>query len=189
MSPDILIPTTWALYLALFIAPFLQEDAAVVGAASAASMHEGDAAGIFIVSLLGLIVSDGWKYWAGYYAQSWPPAARWANNPKVTALKEGVLKRLGLALLGARFIPGTRIPLYLACGVFRAPFRRFLPFIALTGALYLGLTFALFAALGGIFGPLFQRSLPLVIVGAIAIIIAVTLVSKRARHQHDLANP
>jgi len=189
MTADTLLPATWALYLALFIAPFLQEDAAVIGSASAASMHESDAAGIFVVSLLGLIVSDGWKYWAGYYAQSWPPAARWANNSKVGALKEGVLKRLDLALLGARFIPGTRIPLYLACGVFRAPFRRFLPLIALTGALYLALTFALFAVLGDILGPQFQRALPLVMVGAIAIIIAVTLVSKRARDQHDHANP
>ncbi len=189
MMQEILVPATWALYLALFIAPFLQEDAAVVGSASAALMHEGDAASIFFVSLLGLVLSDAWKYWAGYYAQSWPPAARWANNPKVGALKEGVLKRLGLALLGARFIPGTRIPLYLACGVFRAPFRHFLPLIALTGALYLGLTFALFAVLGDILGPQFQRLLPLVVIGVIAIIIAVTLVSKRLRDQHDHADP
>jgi membrane protein DedA with SNARE-associated domain len=189
MTPDPLIPATWALYLALFIAPFLQEDAAVVGSASAASMHEGDAVSILAVSLLGLVLSDGWKYWAGYYAQSWPPAARWANNPKVGALKEGVLKRLGLALLGARFTPGTRIPLYLACGVFRAPFRRFLPLIALTGTLYLGLTFAIFAVLGDILGPQFQRLLPLIVIGVIATIIAVTLVSKRLRNQHDHANP
>ena len=183
MTTDTLLPETWALYFALFLAPFLQEDAAVIGSASAASMHEGDAAGIYVVSLVGLIVSDGWKYWAGYYAQSWPPAARWANNSKVGALKEGVLKRLGLALLGARFIPGTRIPLYLACGVFGAPFRRFLPLIALTGALYLAITFTLFAVLGDILGPQFQRALPLVMVGAIAIIIAVTFMSKRARNQ------
>jgi membrane protein DedA with SNARE-associated domain len=189
MTADTLLPATWALYLALFLAPFLQEDAAVIGSASAASMHEGDAAGILVVSLLGLIVSDGWKYWAGYYAQSWPRAARWANNSKVGALKEAVLKRLGLALLGARFIPGTRIPLYLACGVFRAPFRRFLPLIALTGALYLGLTFALFAVLGDILGPQFQRVLPIVIVGVLAIIIAVTFMSRRRRTQHDQASP
>jgi membrane protein DedA with SNARE-associated domain len=189
MTPDTLVPATWALYLAFFIAPFLQEDAAVIGAASAASMHEGDAPGILVVSLLGLIVSDTWKYWAGYYAQSWPPAARWANNSKVGALKEAVLKRLGLALLGARFIPGTRIPLYLACGVFRAPFRRFLPLIALTGALYLGLTFALFAVLDDILGPQFQRVLPIVILGVFAIIIAVTFMSRRRRTQHDHASP
>ncbi|MEQ1492928.1 MAG: VTT domain-containing protein [Terricaulis sp.] len=189
MTPDILIPATWALYLALFIAPFVQEDAAVIGSASAASMHEGDAANIFAISLLGLVLSDAWKYWAGYYAQSWPPAARWVNDPKVAALKEGVLKRLGLALLGARFIPGTRIPLYLACGVFRAPFRRFLPLIALTGALYLGLTFAIFAALGNILGEQFQRLMPLVVVAVIAIIIVVTLVSNHLRNQSNHANP
>ena len=149
-------------------------------------MHEGDAVSIFVVSLLGLVLSDGWKYWAGCYVQSWPPAARWAKNPIVGALKEGVLKRLGLALLGARFTPGTRIPLYLACGVFRAPFRRFLALIALTGALYLGLTFALFAVLGHPWSA-FPTLAP-------------TRrywdycdhhrwVSKRLRNQHDHANP
>ena len=189
MTPEILIPATWALYLALFIAPFLQEDAAVIGSASAASMPGADAISIFAVSLLGLVVSDAWKYWAGYYAQSWPPAARWANSPKVASLREGVMKRLGLALLGARFIPGTRIPLYVACGVVRAPFRRFLPLIALTATLYLGLTFALFAVLGDIIGPQFQRLLPLVVVGVIAIVVAVSLVSKSVRNQSDHASP
>ena len=189
MTADTLLPATSALYLALFLAPFLQEDAAVIGSASAASVHEGDAAGIFVISLLGLIVSDGWKYWAGYYAQSWPPAARWANDSKVSALKEGVLKRLGLALLGARFIPGTRIPLYLACGVFRAPIGRFIPLIAHPGALDRAQTIALFAVLGDILDTQFQRALPLVMVGAIAIIFAVAFVSKRARNRHDHANP
>ena len=46
MTPDTQVLATWALYFALFIAPFLQEDAAVIGSASAASMHEGDAAAI-----------------------------------------------------------------------------------------------------------------------------------------------
>jgi membrane protein DedA with SNARE-associated domain len=188
MTPEILTPATWALYLALLIAPFLQEDAAVIGSASAASMPGADAIAIFAVSLLGLVLSDGWKYWAGYYAQSWPPAARWANNPKVAALKEGVLKGLGLALLGARFIPGTRIPLYVACGVFRAPFRRFLPLVAITATLYLGLTFAFFAVLGDIVGARFQGVLPFVVVGVIVLVVAVSLISNGLRNQRDRAS-
>ncbi len=50
-------------------------------------------------------------------------------------------------------------------------------------------SFALFAVLGDILGPHLQRLLPLVIIGAIAIIIAVTFVSKRGPDQHDHANP
>ncbi|MBY0565996.1 MAG: hypothetical protein K2P70_01695 [Hyphomonadaceae bacterium] len=167
MSGEFFMPEISAIYLALFIAPFLQEDAAVVGSASAASIHPADAAGIFFVSLLGLVLSDAWKYWAGYYAQAWPPAARWARTPKVAALREAVLGRLAMALLSARFIPGTRIPLYLACGVFRAPFHRFLLLITLTGALYLGATFALFATLGDLVGAQFQHALPFIGAGLV----------------------
>ena len=161
------MPMIWAIYLAVFIAPFVQEDAAVIGAASAASMHENHAGSLFVVSLAGLILSDGWKYWAGYYAQSWPPAARWASAPKVAALRNAVERRLGFALLSARFIPGTRVPLYLACGVFRVPFRRFIVIIAFTGALYLGVAFASFAVLGQIAGAHFEKVLPFVVAGIV----------------------
>ncbi|ANP46788.1 DedA family protein [Candidatus Viadribacter manganicus] len=188
MSAEFAMPQLWAIYLAVFVAPFIQEDAAVVGSASAASLHPDDAGGIFLVSLLGLIMSDGWKYWAGYFAQSWPPAARLTNNPKIATLKEAVLSRLGLALLGARFIPGTRIPLYLACGVFRAPFRRFLPLIALTASLYLGLTYGLFAALGEIVGARLQHFLPFVMVGIVITVIAVTVITNFIKSRRGSAN-
>ncbi|MFN3465728.1 MAG: DedA family protein [Terricaulis sp.] len=184
MSSELLMPGISAIYLAVFIAPFLQEDAAVVGSASVASVHDAHAAGIFMVSLLGLVLSDAWKYWAGYHAQSWPPARRWVRNPRVAALQEAVLGRLAVALLGARFIPGTRIPLYLACGVFRAPFQRFLPLITLTGALYLGLTFALFAVLGDLAGAQFQRAFPFIGVGflvAFALGAIIQVVRNRAK--------
>lgn len=162
-----------AVYAAVLIGPFIQEDAAVIGAASAAAAGHGEPSLLFAFCLAGLIVSDGWKYWVGALAHRIPRFAKLAESPRVQAAREGVLKRLGLTLLAARFVPGTRIPLYVACGVFRAPFIKFLALVAATGALYLALAFALLMSLGAAAGEAFNMYAPYVAVTIVALVLGV----------------
>jgi len=175
------IDAALAVYVIVFFAPFVQEDAAVFGAASAAAMGQGDPAILFAVTLAGLTLSDLWKYWAGAFAKRIPRFAKWVNDPRVLAAREGVLKRLGLTLLAARFVPGTRIPLYVACGVFHAPFGRFSAYVILSGALYIGLAFALLRLVGEAAGERVHAIAPFVAIGVVALVIGISAWRRRRK--------
>jgi|CXWL01.1.fsa_nt_gi membrane protein DedA with SNARE-associated domain len=179
----------WGIYLLIFLAPFVQEDAAVVGAASA-SLSGADPVAAFVVLVLGLSCSDLWKYWAGRAAHAFAWTRRAAERPDVASLREKVVRRLGMTLLIARFVPGTRIPLYLACGVFRAPFPRFALFVVASGILYAGLMFGLFHAAGAAMGERAREILPLAALGMVALVLAIQLVrSLLARRAAAAAAP
>lgn len=160
-----LVEHTWAVLAGVFIAPFVQEDAAVFGAAGLAAMGVAPTAVIFGVALAGLTASDVWKYWAGRLAGKHAWARKIAEKPAALAAKERIVKHLAASMFVARFVPGTRVPLYVAAGVFRAPFLLFFIYVAASGALYLALAFALVRALGEIAGEEAAGRLPFVVVG------------------------
>lgn len=138
------------LYLSLFFAPFLQEDAAVFAAAGAAAMPMANAQPgfVFVVSVAGLVVSDTWKFWAGRLAQRHPRIRAWADKPAVADAKDKVLKRLAATMFAVRFIPGTRIGAYVAAGLFGAPFLPFFAYVVASALLYVGAAFGVVHAVG-----------------------------------------
>ena len=72
----------------------------------------------------------------------------------------------------ARFIPGTRIPLYIAAGFFQASFLKFSIFIFVSALIYIGIAFALFNALGEVAGEEAKKYLPIVaIIGFVFLLI------------------
>ena len=171
----------WAVYGIAILLPFVQEDAAVIGAASAAATGHGDAAGLFAATLFGLILSDTWKYWAGRFAHAHPGTAKLAVDPRVIAARDRVVNRLGVALMIARFVPGTRIPLYVACGLFKAPFPRFFVTIIFSGALYLAIAFIAFATLGAALGEQVRSAIPVAVVTIVVGVIAVQWIVRSVR--------
>lgn len=160
----------WGLYAVIFFAPFVQEDAAIVGAASA-SLGPADPALAFVTLVIGLILSDVWKYWLGRAAHAFAWTRNAAERPDVLAAREKVLKRLGVTLLIARFVPGTRIPLYLAAGVFKAPFGRFAFFVISSGLLYCGIVFAAFHALGAVIGEQARAMMPWIAMSVVFLVL------------------
>ena len=170
---DFFADNPWTVYLLAMIGPFVQEDTAVIGAASSAAARHANPALLLIATWAGLVVSDGWKYWAGRLAYRLPWAARFAADPRVLAAHDKVIGRLGIALIVARFVPGTRIPLNVACGLFRVSFVRFISLIMLSAALYLGLAFAVFTALGAVVGEQVRSAIPLVVVPVVLILVAI----------------
>ena len=163
----------WTMYAVTVLLPFVQEDAAVLAAATASITGHGDGRELFAATLLGLTASDTWKYWAGRLAHSHPGLAKMVADPRIAAAQERVLNRLSVTLLIARFVPGTRIPLYVACGVFKAPFWRFFPTIVASATLYIGCAFTIFASLGMRLGEQVRGYIPLVVVALVAVMVLV----------------
>jgi membrane protein DedA with SNARE-associated domain len=171
----------WAAYAGAFIGPFVQEDAAILGAASAAMAPQLKAGGMFAAVLSGLIVSDTWKYWAGRLAHRSQRASRWVADPRVQTARERVVRRLGLTLLVARFVPGTRIPLYVACGVFKAPFLRFFIYVSASATIYVSLAFFLLSKVDAMLGARVRMAAPFVVLALVLVILGFGwLKSKRA---------
>ncbi len=178
-----MLGSDWAIYLAALLGPFVQEDAAVLAAASAGTMGHAHPALMFAATLVGLAASDVWKYWAGRLAHRSRRASKWAADPRVQTARERVLKRLGVTLLVARFVPGTRMPLYFACGVFKAPFVKFFTLMVATGALYIALAFALFATLGRVVGEQVRAYAPFIVIALVAALLGVSWLRARRKAQ------
>ena len=166
----------WGIYAFFLLAPFIQEDAAVIGAASASSMGLGVPIWLFASLIFGLSASDLWKYWAGRAARTQHWAERFAKREGVQAARDKVLKRLAPTLLAVRFIPGTRIPTYLASGFFKAPFGSFAFWVVFSGTLYGALVFALFHALGEVGGEKAKAIMPLIAIGLVVCAVIVQIV-------------
>ncbi len=152
----------WFVYLCAIIGPFIQEDAAVLGAASASVSGLGTPIGMFIAITIGLTLSDLWKYWLGRAAISQPWAKKHAESPRILKAQDSIVHNLGKSIMIARFIPGTRIPLYIAAGFFRASFIKFTVFIFLSALIYIGIAFGLFNLLGEVAGEEAKKYLPIV---------------------------
>lgn len=175
----------WGIYAVFFIAPFVQEDAAVLGAAAASSTGAGDPSLLFVSILSGLTASDIWKYWLGLAALTQDWARRWADKPSMRATQQKVINRLGASLMAVRFVPGTRIPFYIACGFFKAPFVKFTVFVFVSAAAYVVLAFLLFHTLGMVLGEQVKAWLPLVAIGMVVCLIAGLWLRSRVRAAND----
>jgi len=144
---------SWYIYLGVFFGPFVQEDAAVIAAATlSASNPKEYFPTVFFVLVIGLFFSDIWKYWIGYSAHASARARRWAENDKVTAMSERIQRHAITTLLTARFVPLARMPAYIACGYFKMNYIKFCTIIFGTAVLYATIIFALIHLLGEVFG-------------------------------------
>ncbi|MHA7871418.1 MAG: hypothetical protein ACX939_03620, partial [Hyphococcus sp.] len=81
---DMAMMTGWVLYFSIFFLPFLQEDAAVIGAATASLAGAAPTAFILTAILTGLVASDAWKYWMGRLARQYQWAHKFAERPGVS---------------------------------------------------------------------------------------------------------
>ena len=165
----------WGVYLLIIITPFIQEDTAVVGAATA-SISGANPLACYLLLVLGITGSDLFKYWIGRASHTFAWTRRMTQRPDVLAARERVLKRLGMTLVVARFVPGTRIPLFVASGLFHASFGRVAAYVIGTAFIYAGIIFAVFQALGAAMGEEARRTLPFVALGIVVLVMAIQFV-------------
>ena len=188
VTEDVAHLTGFALYFAIFALPFLQEDAAVIGAATASMLGLAPTSYLIVAIMAGLIASDAWKYWIGRLARRYQWAHKFAEKPGVSVAGDLVRKEFVQTMLTARFVPGTRIPTYVACGFFKAPYGRYLIVLATTAALYVTIMFTLFHVGGRVAGEQAKFWLPVIAVSVLAIYIAVRWATHR-RGEHGPMTP
>lgn len=164
---------SWYLYLGIFIGPFIQEDAAVITAATLSASDPQHFPVVFFVILFGLFVSDIWKYWIGYSAHGSARARRWAETEKVMAMRDKVERHAVTSLLTARFLPLARVPAYMACGYFKMNYVKFCIIIFVTALLYCIVVFAAVHLLGEVFGERLKHILSAVVIAVILTIVGV----------------
>jgi membrane protein DedA with SNARE-associated domain len=153
-----------ALYAAIFFLPFIQEDVAVIAAATASITGAAPVVFLFATILAGLTASDVWKYWLGYFARRNAWAHKFAEKPGVSVAGDLVTQELAKTLYMARFVPGTRIPTYVACGFFKINYPKFVVLVILTAFTYVSIMFALFHLVGEVAGDKAKFILPLIAV-------------------------
>ncbi len=166
--------SAWYIYLGVFISPFVQEDAAVIAAATLSASNPTDYfPSIFIILVLGLFFSDIWKYWIGYSAHASARARRWAEKDKVMEMSDRIQSNAITTLLAARFLPFARMPAYIACGYFKMNYVKFCIIIFGTALLYATVIFALIHFLGEVFGDKMEIILGILACIAILAVVAV----------------
>ncbi|MGF1545571.1 MAG: DedA family protein [Parvularculaceae bacterium] len=141
-----------ALFASVFLLPFFQEDLAVLTAATASLAGAAPWFALLITIVVGLTASDVWKYWLGWFARRYDWAHKFAEKPGVRTAGRLIQDELYKTLLTARFVPGTRIPTYVAAGFFGAPYGPFALYVASTAFLYAAMTFVVFHAVGEVAG-------------------------------------
>lgn len=150
MTADLLI------YLTAFIGPFVQEDAAILGAVTAFLHPQTNKMVsrplILVAMFTGLVISDLWKYWIGYAGRTQGWAQAMAKKRAVGLVGDKIVAHPGKTLMLARFIPGTRIPAYVAAGFFGVDFGRFAIWIVVSGAAYVCVAWAVLSTVGMVAG-------------------------------------
>jgi len=171
----------WLVYLGLFLGPFVQEDAAVIGAASLSLSESHHWITIFAVILAGLIASDSWKYWLGWAAKHHKWAKKYGEKESVQKMRDAVVSNSAKTLIAVRFIPLARVPTYLATGFFGVSYLKYWICIAFSALLYVAVIFTGFHVAGEIMGEHLKTYAP--IAGLVIGIIVISVVVYKYRKQ------
>jgi membrane protein DedA with SNARE-associated domain len=111
-----------AVFVAIMFATFILEDAATVAVGLLASQGLVDPAPALIALVVGTASGDLAIHGIGRIAQHSWIGRRMLSNNKVQRVEGWLQGNAVLALAGARFVPGLRLPVYLMSGIVRVPF-------------------------------------------------------------------
>jgi len=147
-----------------------------------------------VCCIVGAILGDTASYWVGYHFGRgfvWQHP-RWARffHPEREERVEQMLKRHGLKVFFlARFLVGVRAPMYMAAGVLKVPFRRFLLTDLLCASIVIGMFFGLSCAFGEEIYSLIRNAevgLTVGVAAVVAVVVGVYLWRRRRRKQARL---
>ncbi|MFT8462099.1 DedA family protein [Acetobacter persici] len=135
--------------LIVIIATFILEDAATVLTAIQVNLHTLAPGTALIALYVGIVAGDVGLYGLGYLAARWPPARKWIDTPERDVQRQWLTQKLFKVVFISRFVPGTRLPLYTACGFFNAGLRTFTLATILATMIWTSALFALSLRVGG----------------------------------------
>ncbi len=136
------------LALLIILASFILEDLATAAAALITAQTDVHFMIPFSALFIGIILGDIGLYGIGKYSAHFVFLKKFVAQDKVHKLAVALDKNLILAIFTSRFIPGMRLPTYMAMGVFEIWFKRFLSVVIVAVGLWSGASFYLFYLLG-----------------------------------------
>jgi membrane protein DedA with SNARE-associated domain len=126
--------------LALALGTVLSEDAALASGAALAQAGVLSPLAAAVAVGLGIWTGDVALFALGRFAGRWPTLSRYMNRrwppTELHAMAERLERRAAWAILLSRAAPGTRVPLYVAAGVFRLRPDLFLTYTAVAVCLW-----------------------------------------------------
>jgi membrane-associated protein len=157
---DTVLRSSWLLpLLVVLIAvdgpfPVLPSETLLMSASTTAfgSADAGMVVGLFVAALVGSVLGDLVVYWLGRCSHRLLGRGVDARGGVSSWVRRHVLLRPGVALVGARFVPGGRLVSTAAAGRFGLPLRRFLPWTVASSVAWSVYMLAIGLALGPITG-------------------------------------
>jgi len=139
--------TQAALALSIFFATFIYEDGATLLAATLSAGGGLDPRIGLLATFLGIWVGDMGLYGLGSSFGRRTAQSRWLQKylrpESLVKAERWFLKHGSFALVMSRAIPGSRLPLYVAAGALRLPFRLFAKTTAVCSAVWVSAIFAI----------------------------------------------
>src|SRR5713101_4882452 len=139
--------TQAALALFIFLATFIYEDGATLLAATLSASGGLDPRIGLLTTFFGIWAGDMGLYGLGSVFGRHTAQSRWLQKylkPESLAMAQAWFAKHGsLALVMSRAIPGSRLPLYVAAGALRLPFRLFAKTTAVCSAVWVCAIFAI----------------------------------------------
>ncbi|TGM03869.1 DedA family protein [Leptospira jelokensis] len=114
------------LFLILFFSSFVSEDLTCISAGILANENKLSLLFAILFTGIGIFIGDLGLYGVGYYFKSifqkWNPIQRYENSLTNHSIFKKWQDHFVWSIFVSRFLPGTRLPLYLLSGYFRMPF-------------------------------------------------------------------
>jgi membrane protein DedA with SNARE-associated domain len=135
----------------LFLATFASEDLACVTAGALIASGRLAPLPAIAACAIGIVVGDV-GLWAAGRAGRLAASSVWrkgADHPRLAALVEQVRSNASAAILASRFLPGTRLPLYLCAGAIGVPAWTFIWSSVVAASLWTPMLVMLAAGLAG----------------------------------------
>ncbi|OZM79257.1 DedA family protein [Pseudonocardia sp. MH-G8] len=153
---DAVLRSAWLLPLLVVMiavdAPFpvLPSETILMSASTTAfgGWNEGMVAGLFAAALVGSVLGDLVVYWLGRCSHRLLARSTDTEYALSAWVRRHMLQRPGVALVGARFVPGGRLVSTAAAGRFGLPLRRFLPWTVVSSAVWSAYMLLIGLALG-----------------------------------------
>jgi membrane protein DedA with SNARE-associated domain len=193
---DAVLRSSWLLPLLIVMiavdAPFpvLPSETILMSAATTA-FGGGDVGmvfGLFIAALTGSVLGDAVVFWLGRCSHRLLSRTVDTECEIAAWVRRHMLRRPGVALVGARFVPGGRLVSTAAAGRFGLPVRRFLPWSIASSAAWSAYMLLIGLALGPVTGGDPLLSLCAGVVTALLTAVAFTVVSKLRRSRVPVAS-
>jgi membrane-associated protein len=157
---DAVMHSSWLLPLLVVMiavdAPFpvLPSETILMSAATTAfgGGDVGMVLGLFVAALTGSVLGDAVVFWLGRCSHRLLSRTVDTEHEVAAWIRRHMLRRPGIALVGARFVPGGRLLSTAAAGRFGLPVRRFLPWSIVSSAAWSVYMLLIGLALGPVTG-------------------------------------